>query len=718
MADDDIFDFKDENISHLNLPSLHSFLQPVANPKTSKPTASKVRSMASTKPTTTKLTFNSHDPPMNRTRRGRPAAKFKIPKIPTFLPHVDPLIQLQPFNNNFNFVQTDNVSSPLFQCENLLAKENEAFEKLNSTISNVEPSRQTEDETARFHLLDDNCDDISMLNVTVPVNSIEKTLNILVGNQTNGNSDDNIEPIQNDFVNAEKFSNSTKDVTIKKDATLQITEVKTKEEAIKLLMTRLSNYDVIPNHAPIAKSDDRVNALLYPDDCSILINSLSPDPLERSFFRLSLAHEALINVSPVFSEGHLTTRDLATVKDDSSVGTHYTTASKFEVYVDTSIPLTDNSSVHLHPDQQTASLNTKSDASILSVSKAQTLDILPIEKMASILSPLPIFEPTVEEILEKSCIIEANIQSLQEFMSSKNKHVIKAQSDYQLVKKEELILPNKNVASHTPSLRTSLLDTPSTLVKTSESINDNPFLSPGLGKPVSNLLEKFQSFVAHENDWIRFLLVGCNQHNVSPFSALFQNIADTQITKIGESTYSEVFLCKDKILTVIKIIPVRTSLEENQDSFYQENVYKEGTDIPYASRAMDVFNEVIMTKKLSPFFQSSSDNFNIDSTGFISYLHAYLVQGKYPEKLLGVWKEFDQEKSSENISPEHFPADQHFIILMMSYGGTDLEKFTLNSIHQAFSILQQLVVSIIYSQNVFIIVSVSIILFYVSFIEI
>lgn len=163
--------------------------------------------------------------------------------------------------------------------------------------------------------------------------------------------------------------------------------------------------------------------------------------------------------------------------------------------------------------------------------------------------------------------------------------------------------------------------------------------------------------------------------------------------KIGESTFSEVFLYKDEPPFVIKIIPVRVGNEENRDSYYQNNIYKDGIELPYASRACDGYNEVLMTKALSP----TSESLN---TGFIYCGVAYLLQGKYPDTFLDKWREYDEKEGSENICPAAFSPDQHFLFLTLSYGGVDLEKYKLRNVKEPFSILRQLILAIIYAQKV------------------
>ena len=59
-----------------------------------------------------------------------------------------------------------------------------------------------------------------------------------------------------------------------------------------------------------------------------------------------------------------------------------------------------------------------------------------------------------------------------------------------------------------------------------------------------------------------------------------------------------------------------------------------------------------------------------------------VFQGKYPEKLLELWDQFDAEKTSENTRPDFLPTDQLYIALEFNNGGQDLEKFEFRNASQ------------------------------------
>src|ERR1700722_9878789 len=81
---------------------------------------------------------------------------------------------------------------------------------------------------------------------------------------------------------------------------------------------------------------------------------------------------------------------------------------------------------------------------------------------------------------------------------------------------------------------------------------------------------------------------------------------------------------------------------------------------------------------------------------------ATLVKGKYPEPLLKAWDTYDGQfrGETENIRPGIFGENQCYMILLLGYGGVDLEHTAIKTIHQAFSILRQICIGIIYAQKV------------------
>lgn len=65
------------------------------------------------------------------------------------------------------------------------------------------------------------------------------------------------------------------------------------------------------------------------------------------------------------------------------------------------------------------------------------------------------------------------------------------------------------------------------------------------------------------------------------------------------------------------------------------------------------------------------------------------MQGKYPVTLIDLWNKYDEEKESENDSPEIFEDNQIFIVLELEYCGKDLESFVFSNAEQSYSALMQ-----------------------------
>lgn len=84
------------------------------------------------------------------------------------------------------------------------------------------------------------------------------------------------------------------------------------------------------------------------------------------------------------------------------------------------------------------------------------------------------------------------------------------------------------------------------------------------------------------------------------------------------------------------------------------------------------------------------NDFNFTSN-FSEVIKVSCVQGKYPEKLLNLWNLYDEQKGSENDSPEMFEDDQLYIILELANGGQDLESFIFNNASQALSVFKQVI---------------------------
>lgn len=135
---------------------------------------------------------------------------------------------------------------------------------------------------------------------------------------------------------------------------------------------------------------------------------------------------------------------------------------------------------------------------------------------------------------------------------------------------------------------------------------------------------------------------------------------------------------------VLKIIPI------------DDGSFSPAENIPWKSRAKDVLHELLITQTLSPREDPSKFVWN----GFVKLFGAALVRGSYPSLLLQSWEKFDKESKSENISPENFPSSQHFVILLLEYGGDDLEHIEITTAEQCLSLFRQVSTALYRAQQV------------------
>ncbi|KAF9277843.1 hypothetical protein BGZ68_008966 [Mortierella alpina] len=80
--------------------------------------------------------------------------------------------------------------------------------------------------------------------------------------------------------------------------------------------------------------------------------------------------------------------------------------------------------------------------------------------------------------------------------------------------------------------------------------------------------------------------------------------------------------------------------------------------------------------------------------GFIGSFGALVVRGKYPKPLLAAWDRFRKANGTESWRPDIYPKNQLYCIILLPYGGTDLEHCPLANWKQAWSVLTQLAASL------------------------
>ncbi|CCJ29969.1 unnamed protein product [Pneumocystis jirovecii] len=156
------------------------------------------------------------------------------------------------------------------------------------------------------------------------------------------------------------------------------------------------------------------------------------------------------------------------------------------------------------------------------------------------------------------------------------------------------------------------------------------------------------------------LLSFASQSEIFNFSDYISSLLSTYtISKLGEASFSEVYLIKNKNdEVVLKIVPFG----------------KEGQEDP-----QDVLHEVRVTLKMS------SINGFVKSKGFA------IVKGVYPEHLICLWDKYKKDFKSENPRPDFYREDQHFCILLLEKGGKDLEHVNIKSWKQVNRIFWHIV---------------------------
>lgn len=127
------------------------------------------------------------------------------------------------------------------------------------------------------------------------------------------------------------------------------------------------------------------------------------------------------------------------------------------------------------------------------------------------------------------------------------------------------------------------------------------------------------------------------------------------LSKLGEASYSEVFLLDGEPRTVVKVIPLYIS-----------------TPVQAQSAVTDVHREMSIMKTLA----------HLD--GFVKLQGMHIVRGEYPTELLDAWDDFREAypKRNENSRPA-YNVDQLYALLLMDDGGEELEQANLTWVEAA-----------------------------------
>ncbi|KAK0190807.1 hypothetical protein F5146DRAFT_569379 [Armillaria mellea] len=217
-----------------------------------------------------------------------------------------------------------------------------------------------------------------------------------------------------------------------------------------------------------------------------------------------------------------------------------------------------------------------------------------------------------------------------------------------------------------------------------------------------NVLGTTDTPVPSVPDYLRPLLRECNQeacglHEFSAFISTFPfdpilsspngPSSKLHFRKVGEASYSEVFGIGD---VVLKVIPLR---DETSPADGGGNSPPTDVEQPAPTDVRDVLKEIIVTRAMGEVYG-----------GFVKLMKAYVVRGRYPEKLLHLWDEYNRQKGSESIRPDMFTLSQVYAIIVLPNGGPDLETYTFRNAtktgwRQACSIFWQVAKSLAHAEQ-------------------
>ncbi|XP_064602615.1 uncharacterized protein LOC135468346 [Liolophura sinensis] len=171
------------------------------------------------------------------------------------------------------------------------------------------------------------------------------------------------------------------------------------------------------------------------------------------------------------------------------------------------------------------------------------------------------------------------------------------------------------------------------------------------------------------------VLLQCGQDDVIPFSAYFTETVMESCVKIGEGVYGEVFRALTPEPVAFKVIPIEGDFSVNDEA---QKTFEE------------ILPEIVISRELS----ALRDDALNQTDNFVTVQRVSCVQGKYPELLLQLWDEYNNNKESENERPDMFEESQLFIVFEFADGGCDLESFKFKNILEVRSVIQQVAYSL------------------------
>ncbi|XP_033210480.1 microtubule-associated protein futsch isoform X2 [Belonocnema kinseyi] len=167
------------------------------------------------------------------------------------------------------------------------------------------------------------------------------------------------------------------------------------------------------------------------------------------------------------------------------------------------------------------------------------------------------------------------------------------------------------------------------------------------------------------------VLERCRQDDYLPFDECYSEKFLQHCRKIGEGVYGEVFLHDNgSDNSVIKIIPIEGDVNVNGEP---------------QKKFHEILSEIVIAKELHDLRFGEKNN----TAGFVEVKSIKCIIGRYPAKLVELWKVYDDEKKSENDCPSMFDENQLYISLELGHGGQDLEAFVFQNASESYAVFLQ-----------------------------
>lgn len=227
-------------------------------------------------------------------------------------------------------------------------------------------------------------------------------------------------------------------------------------------------------------------------------------------------------------------------------------------------------------------------------------------------------------------------------------------------KREPLVICDPNAAS-SPTQPAVPSDTPADLSGAMATLRLDAPEAPAVDAATAQELPTTATLPPPASDADLAAVLRCvDQAEPRAFEDVVRELkAGAHLTKLGEASYSEVYLTvrNGQAPAVIKVLPLEMPGSLTPPS-----------RVALSSMA-SVEREITVASALSRSSRPWSQH-------FVPLRRAYVVQGAYPATLLAAWDEYKAEAhhNSENARPDVFAADQLYALLVMDHAGAELEK--------------------------------------------